>query len=124
MNVSESVRACEAEWIRVYLAQDADAFAALLDERFVYSSERGVFRKDEYVGNLASGEIEMRAFENESLEVIAHGGVLAVSVGVARLEATFRGQDISGRDRFTRVWVRPAVSAAWRAVALHANTLP
>ena len=53
-----AVRAREQEWIDVYLRADADAFAALLADDFVYTSERGVFDKAAYVSNLRTGEIE------------------------------------------------------------------
>jgi ketosteroid isomerase-like protein len=111
----------KVEWIEAYLATDTDRFAALLHEEFVYSSERGVFRKDEHVANLGSGEIEMRGLENEDVEVIDHGPI-AISIGVSRLDASFHGEDISGRDRSTRVWKRE--ESKWTAVALHANATP
>jgi ketosteroid isomerase-like protein len=121
-----AVRACEQQWVDVYLRGDADAFAALMTDDFVYTSERGVFDKAAYVGNLRTGEIEMRGFRNSDLEVRVYGDA-AVSTGVATLDAAFRGRDISGPERFTRVWVRDAAGgpgAAWRAVALHASAMP
>ena len=121
MSTTEDVRALEREWIDAYLATDAERFAALLHDDFVYSSERGVFRKEEYVDNLRSGEIEMRGLENDEPNVIDLGDV-AVSYGVSVLNASFRGRDISGRDRFTRVWQR--AEDGWLAVALHANVVP
>ena len=80
-----------------------------------------MFRKDEYVANLGSGEIEMRGLENEDVDVIDHGEI-AISTGISRLDAGFRGEDISDRDRFTRVWKRD--ESEWKAVALHANAIP
>ena len=121
-----AVRACEQQWVDVYLRGDADAFAALMADDFVYTSERGVFGKAAYVDNLRTGEIEMRGFRNGELAVRVYGDT-AVSTGVATLDASFRGQDISGPERFTRVWVRDPVSGAdatWRAVALHASAMP
>ena len=121
-----AVRAREQEWIDVYLRADADAFAALLADDFVYTSERGVFDKAAYVGNLRTGEIAMRDFRVGERAVRVYGGT-AVATGVATLDAAFRGRDISGAERFTRVWVRDAEgggSAAWRAVALHASAVP
>ena len=118
---AERIRELESEWIEAYLATDTDRFAALLHEEFVYSSERGVFRKDEYVANLGSGEIEMRGLENEDVDVIDHGEI-AISTGISRLDAGFRGEDISDRDRFTRGWKRD--ESEWKAVALHANAIP
>jgi hypothetical protein len=69
-----AVRAREQEWIDVYLRADADAFAALLADDFVYTSERGVFDKAAYVGNLRTGEIAMRDFRVGERAVRVYGG--------------------------------------------------
>ena len=124
MDDRDEVRACEQRWVDAYLRGDADAFAALLADDFAYASERGVFDRAAYVDNLRTGEIEMRGFRNGELAVRVYGDT-AVSTGVAALDARFRGQDISGPERFTRVWVRaPAGTAgAWLAVALHASRM-
>jgi len=116
LNVVEQLRELEAEWNRTYLAGDVKGFAALLDENFVYSSERGVFRKDAYVSNLASGVIEMRRLENIHSEILLHDNV---AVSIVLMEASFQGEDISGRDRFTRIWMNR--NSVWRAIAQHAN---
>ena len=120
--VVEKIRELEERWIEVYLNGDVDGFAGLLTENFVYTSERGVFDKRSYVSNLASGVIEMRGLSNGDHEVRVHGDT-AISTGAAALEATFQGTDISGTDRFTRVWVRDDEDGAWRAAALHANNV-
>lgn len=116
--VVAAIETLEQRWIEVYLARDTVGFEALMTEDFIYTSVRGVFDRASYVNNLASGEIEMRAFENQGLEVRVHGDA-AISTGTAALQASFQGQDISGPERFTRVWVREP--AGWRAAALHAS---
>ena len=121
MDDETAVRACERRWVDAYLRRDADAFAALLADDFAYASERGVFDEAAYAGNLRAGDIAMRGFDNRDLAVRVYGDV-AVSTGVAVLDASFRGQDISGPERFTRVWARGG-DGAWRAVALHASRM-
>jgi len=121
LDIIEQLRDLDAQWNKTYLAGDIERFAALLDQDFVYSSERGVFRKDEYISNLASGVIEMRQLENIQSEILLHGDV-AVSIGIVLMEASFRGQDISGEDRFTRIWMNKGSS--WKAIAQHANIKP
>jgi hypothetical protein len=49
------VHELENRWLDCYLRGDTAGFADLLDEQFVYSSERSVFYKAEYVANLALG---------------------------------------------------------------------
>jgi ketosteroid isomerase-like protein len=112
------IKALEARWITCYLAKDTSGLADLLAEDFMYSSERGVFGKKEYVANLASGVIEMRGLANLENHFFVHGDTV-VSIGVSDLDASFQGQDISGQDRFTRVWQKQGPS--YQALALHAS---
>lgn len=118
LDVIEHLHGLDTEWNRTYLSGDVEGFAALLDENFVYSSERGIFRKDEYISNLASGVIEMQRLENIQSEILLHDNV-AVSIGTVLMEANFHGKDISGEDRFTRIWMNNG--SGWKAIAQHAN---
>lgn len=114
----EQIQALEDRWLEVYLAGDVDGFADLLDDDFVYSSERGVFHKTQYVANLASGTIKMDSLKNTEIHSYLHGDT-CVSIGVVSMQATFQGKDISGNDRFTRVWRKKGDT--YKAIALHAN---
>jgi ketosteroid isomerase-like protein len=114
------VQELENRWLDCYLRGDSAGFADLLDEQFVYSSERGVFQKAEYVANLASGVIQMRNLQNVELKIYFHSDT-AVSIGIVQMSASFRGEDISGKDRFTRVWQKQGDT--YRAIALHANSI-
>jgi hypothetical protein len=114
------VHELENRWLDCYLRGDNAGFADLLDEQFVYSSERSVFYKAEYVANLASGVIQMRDLRNVELKTYFHADT-AVSIGIVQMNAIFQGEDISGRDRFTRVWQKQGDT--YRAIALHANSM-
>jgi hypothetical protein len=127
MNAQETLHAAlvqvqelENQWLDRYLRGDVGGFADLLDEQFVYSSERGVFYKAEYVANLASGVIQMRDLRNVELKTYFHADT-AVSIGIVQMNASFQGEDISGRDRFTRGWQKQGDT--YRAIALHANSM-
>lgn len=121
MTIDDEVQDAERRWNATYLAGDAPAFSGLVSESFLYLSERGVFGREEYVANLASGVIEMRALTTLSSQARVFGEVVIVT-GEARLEASFRGEDISGTDRYTRVWRREA-DGVMRAVSQHANSV-
>ena len=118
MSDHDDVLGMEARWNAVYLEGDVEAFGDLLLDDFVYTSERGVFDKDTYVANLASGVIQMRALNSTEQVARLHGDT-AVVTGLATLNASFHDQDISGADRYTRVWLR--TGDTWRALAQHAN---
>lgn len=121
MTDHDDIMAVEKIWNDVYLGGDVTSFRDMLLDDFVYSSERGVFAKEAYTDNLASGVIEMRNIESSDQEIRLLGDV-AVVTGIARPEATFDGDDISGVDRYTRVWLRSG--GTWRALAQHANQIP
>lgn len=90
----QQIRASENAWIDTYLALDAEGFATLMAKTFVYTSAEGeVLTKEAYVENLASGEIEMRGFENEDLEITVYGDT-AVTTGTAILDASYSGQEV------------------------------
>jgi ketosteroid isomerase-like protein len=115
------VLAAERRWNTAYLAKDVEAFAALIAPSFVYTSERGVFDKTTYVGNLASGVVDIRGLRSSDQRVRLYGQT-AIVTGLATLQATLNGQDISGRDDYTRVWIRR--SGRWLAVTQHASVRP
>jgi uncharacterized protein (TIGR02246 family) len=122
--IVEEVLAAEARWNAVYLAKDVDAFAALLHPRFAYVSERGRFERDAYVGNLAAGIVDIRAMTTHDQQVRPFGDDVAIVTGVAELEATLEGRDISGTDDYTRVWVRDGQAGGWLAASQHASVRP
>jgi ketosteroid isomerase-like protein len=121
MTIEDQTMEAERRWNATYLAGDVDGFAELVSESFLYLSERGVFGREEYIANLSSGVIEMRDLKTLASTTRSFGDVVIVT-GEARLDASFRGQDISGTDRYTRVWQREA-DGAMRAISLHANAV-
>jgi ketosteroid isomerase-like protein len=121
MTIEDETMEAERRWNATYLAGDVKGFAELVSEGFLYLSERGVFGREEYIANLASGVIEMRDLKTLDSTVRSYGDV-AIVTGEARLDASFRDQDISGTDRYTRVW-RRELDGAVRAISQHANAV-
>jgi ketosteroid isomerase-like protein len=118
MTEHETITAAELRWNETYLAKDVRSFAALLDDSFVYLSERGEFAKAAYVANLSSGEIEMRDLATLDSRTRVFGDI-AIVTGRVRMSASFRGQDISGEDAYTRIWRR--TDSGWSALSQHAS---
>lgn len=121
-NVEQELKSLEHKWGEIFVRADATALERLLMADFIYTSARGeILHKPQYLANLASGEVHMEAEDYTNLEVRQHGNV-AVVTGVVTLKATYRGQDISGANLFTKVWIKQ--DAGWQALALHACLLP
>lgn len=117
-NVEQELKFLEQQWGEIFVRADAAALDQLLMEDFIYTSARGeVLHKPQYLANLASGEVRMTAEDYTNLEV-RHYKDVAVVTGVVTLKAEYRGQDISGANLFTKVWVKH--EGRWRSLALHA----
>lgn len=119
--LENDVRDAEQRWNSTYLAGDVEEFAKLVDNSFIYLSERGEFGREEYLSNLASGVIAMRNLTTIKSQIRVFGDV-AIVTGEVRMEATFHGADISGTDRYTRVWHRQA-NGLVNAISQHANVV-
>ena len=118
MTEQDEIAAVELRWNERYLAKDVQGFAALLDDSFVYLSERGEFAKAAYVANLSSGEIEMRELCTLDSRTRLFGNI-AIVTGRVRMSAAFRGEEISGEDAYTRIWRRTL--GGWLALTQHAS---
>ena len=118
----EELKKLEDYWGDIFVRADAEALEKLLMDDFVYTSSRGeVLHKAQYLANLSSGEVKIEAEKYSELEVRQHGDT-AVVTGVVTLKATYQEQDISGKNLFTKVWVK--YQEQWKALALHACLYP
>lgn len=118
----QEFEALERQWADIFMRVDAATLDDLLMDDFIYTSARGeVLQKSQYLQNLASGEVHMEGEEYSQLAVRQHENV-AVVTGVVMLQASYRGQNISGANLFTKVWVRH--QGHWQALALHACLPP
>lgn len=121
-SVEQEFKLLEQQWGEIFVRVDAAALNHLLMEDFIYTSARGeVLHKQQYLANLSSGEVRMTAEDYTDLEV-RHYKDVAIVTGVVTLKAQYRGQDISGSNLFTKVWVKH--EGRWRSLALHACLLP
>ena len=64
--------------------------------------------------DLSSGDFKIQSEELSDLKVHVYGNT-AVAAGTNSLRGTYKGQDISGKYRFTDTWVKRNVK--WQAVA-------
>src|ERR1700719_1651963 len=70
--------------------------------------------------NLSSGDLKFQSVELSELKVHVYGDT-AVAAGTSTVKGTYKGQDISGKYRFTDVWVKR--NGKWTAVASQSTKL-
>jgi len=115
MSVSDEIIAAERRWVEIYQRNDADAFAALLTDNFIYTSPVGEkVPRQTYLDNLRDRVVVMTSVDPTDEEVRVHGDC-AVVTATWTVDEAYRGTPFRGPARITRVWVRE--DDAWRALA-------
>lgn len=88
---------------------------ALIDDRLRFVGPDGlIYDKDDDLGLHRLGEQRLVRVDLRDLEIEVHGGT-AVAVVEAELDGVFRGETVTGRYRYLRVWSR--TEAGWRIIA-------
>ena len=104
--VEAEIRAVEDQRRRAYLAGDYEAVAKLLAEDFFLTNAQGVVRdKAGVVALWKSGDMVVQSLDFSDLLIRAAGPV-AVVTGKSTVVETYKGEDRSGDQRFTRVYVK------------------
>ncbi|HVR70724.1 MAG TPA: nuclear transport factor 2 family protein [Vicinamibacteria bacterium] len=104
--VEAEIRAVETARRRAYLAGDYDAVAKLLADDFFLTNAQGVTRDKKGVVELwKSGDMVVQSLDFSDL-VIRAAGPVAVVTGKSTVVESYRGEDRSGDQRFTRVYVK------------------
>jgi hypothetical protein len=101
------------------LAADAGALRALLADDFRSIGERGfVLDKDQWIAR--HGDFRYLSLETSDVEVNRYDHAVIVR-GIQRSRATWRGDELNLRNRFSQVWVEQ--SDGWRLAAVQFSSL-
>jgi uncharacterized protein (TIGR02246 family) len=104
--VEVEIRAVEDARRRAYLAGDYETVAKLLADDFFLTNAQGVVRdKAGVVALWKSGDMVVSSLAFSDL-VIRAAGPVAVVTGTSTVVETYKGEDRSGDQRFTRVYVK------------------
>jgi uncharacterized protein (TIGR02246 family) len=107
--------ALEQRWAEAIRAGDADAIAPIFADELTYTGPDGRRRtRAEELEALRSGDADVSEFETKDVEVRLYGDV-AVVFGEHTEKSTYRGEDTSGRYRWTEVFVKR--DGRWQVVA-------
>ena len=119
--VTEEVTRLELMRAEAYLKRDIPALERLLSDNFTFNRAVGSFRKEELLGLIESGVLAFESLDRrvESVKVYLN---TAVAFGKDDVKARYRGEDISGRYRFsnTHVWD----GERWEIIVTHSSRIP
>jgi ketosteroid isomerase-like protein len=112
----------EDAWRAAMLKGNSAAMDALLAEDYTAITAKGAIQtKEQALNNLRSGVFQLTALSISDRKVRIYGNT-AVVTSVAELTGGRKDQDVSGRYRYTRVYVRNS-QGQWKIVSFEASRI-
>jgi ketosteroid isomerase-like protein len=115
ISAEDRIKQHEQNWAQATIKEGAAAVDQYEADDIITTDPSGrVTDKAQDKMDLSSGDFKIQSEELSELKVHIYGNA-AVAVGTNSLRGTYKGQDISGKYRFTDTWVER--NGKWQAVA-------
>jgi ketosteroid isomerase-like protein len=119
--VEDQIKEREQNWAQATIKEGAAAVDQYEADDIIDTDPSGrVTDKAQDKTDLSSGDLKFQSIELSDLKVHIYGNT-AVAAGTSTIKGTYKGQDISGKYRFTDTWVKR--NAKWQAVASQSTKL-
>ena len=119
--VQEELKNLENERAKAVVKGDIAALDPVTADDYTVINIAGqLLTKPQIFDAIKSGDIKYEELENNDLQVRVYGNT-AVLTGRTTQKGQFKGKDISGQTRFTRVYVKQ--HGKWQAVAFQATRI-
>jgi ketosteroid isomerase-like protein len=120
--VERSVKQLEGERVQALLRGDTTFIERHYADDYMTTSASGLVRKKaEVIADIKSGAIKWESMTLDDVRLRVYGNTVIVT-GLDIIKGVDRGQDSTGKRRFTRVWVRQG--RRWLLVANHTTRIP
>jgi ketosteroid isomerase-like protein len=114
-SVEQALMKIEHDMLAALLKKDAATFGKYFADDAVLTTPDGAMQtKAQLLGEVKSGALVLESSSISDMKVKAHGDAAVVTY-ITTDKGTYKGQDISGRFRWTDVFVRRG--GAWQLVA-------
>ena len=112
----------EEEWRNAMLKGDSAALDSLLAEDYTAITARGAIQtKEQAIDNLKSGTLQVTTLTLSDRKVRIYG-TTAVVTSIAELVGSRNAQELTGRYRYTHVYVRNQ-QGQWKIVSFEASRI-
>jgi ketosteroid isomerase-like protein len=112
----------EEAWRTAMVKGDSAALDKLLADDYTGITAKGAIQtKDQAIQNLKSGALQLTALEISDRKIRVYGAT-AVVTSVAELTGSKSDQEVTGRYRYTRVYVRNP-QGQWKIVSFEASRI-
>ena len=116
------VMGIERELLNAILKGDASASERYLADTYVFTGPDGtVENKAQAIADLKSGDLKLQSASLDDAKVQVYGDTAVVTYS-SNDKGTYKGKDISGKTRWTDVFVHH--NGRWQLVASHGTMLP
>ena len=113
----QAVMRIEHELLNAMLKGDPSASERHLAGTYVFTGPDGtVESKGQVIADLKSGDLKIQSASIDDAKVQVHGNTAIVTYG-SNDKGTYKGRDISGKTRWTDVFVK--LNGRWQVVASH-----
>lgn len=120
-SVEQTLMKIERDGLAALLKKDIAAFGRIFaDDAVVITPDGSAQTKAQLIADVKSGDLVVESSEISDMKVRAYGDTAVVTY-VTTDKGKFKGQDISGRYRWTDVFVRRA--GTWQVVAGHGTPI-
>ena len=120
-SVEQTLMKIERDGLAALLKKDIAAFGRIFaDDAVVITPDGSPQTKAQLLADVKSGDLVVESSEISDMKVRAYGDTAVVTY-VTTDKGKFKGQDISGRYRWTDVFVRRA--GTWQIVAGHGTPI-
>jgi ketosteroid isomerase-like protein len=120
-SVEQELIKLENEWADAWVKRDVAFFDRIIADDYTWTSPRGdVWTKAQDLALVKSGETVIKSWVLADMKVRVYGDT-AVVTGRNTIKETYKGEDVSGQNRWTHTWVKRA--GRWQCVAAHSSEI-
>jgi ketosteroid isomerase-like protein len=120
-SVEQELITLENEWADAWVKRDVAFFDRIIADDYTWTSPWGdVWTKAQDLALVKSGETVIKSWVLADMKVRVYGDT-AVVTGRNTIKETYKGEDVSGQNRWTHTWVKRA--GRWQCVAAHSSEI-
>jgi len=119
--VEQELIKLENDWADAWIKRDIAFFDRIMADDYTWTSPWGeVLSKAHNLTLAKSGEDVITSWVLADMKVRVYGDA-AVVTGCSTIKETYKGEDVSGQERWTHTWVKRA--GRWQCVAGHSSEI-
>jgi len=120
-SVEQELIRLENDWVDAWVKGDIAFHDRIMSDDYTWISPWGeTFTKADNLALINSGEDVITSWVLADMKVRVYGDT-AVVTGQSTIKETYKGEDVSGQERWTHTWVKRVGS--WQCVAAHSSEI-